>query len=76
MIFWFHYTLSFAIVNCNQTKIPMEYRLKYVSGEWMVIEGSIRYGDFVQDCPIFSSKSIADCYAWLNAKKEGLILNF
>jgi hypothetical protein len=50
------------------------YRIAYTSGEWFVYSGRISYGDFVKEDVVFSSKSIADCYAWIKAMNEGLII--
>jgi hypothetical protein len=54
----------------------MKYKIKSVSGRWMVIEGYLKDGAFREDDIPFASTSIADCYAWIKAKEEGLNLNF
>jgi hypothetical protein len=52
------------------------YRLKFKEGLWSVYDGHIEYGNYLEDSIVFSSPSIADCYAWVKAKEEGLILYF
>lgn len=60
-----------------------EYRLDpglYTNGAGSEIticnvwSGRISYGGFVKEEIVYSNESIADCYAWVKAKKEGLIL--
>jgi len=56
-----------------------EYRLdsERYDGEikqWHVWSGRVSYGDFIKEEIVYSSESIADCYAWISAKKEGLML--
>lgn len=41
---------------------------------WYVWLGKVTYGDFIKDKIVYSNKSIADCYSWIKANKEGLIL--
>jgi hypothetical protein len=42
---------------------------------WQVWSGRVSFGDFIKDEVVYSSQSIADCYAWVSAKREGLLLN-
>jgi hypothetical protein len=41
---------------------------------WHVWSGRVSYGDFVKEEIVFSDEDIANCYAWIKAKKEGLML--
>lgn len=60
----------------------MEYRIdsekvRVLGGEivmWRVYSGRVSYGDFIKDEIVYSSESIADCYAWVKVKQEGLML--
>jgi len=51
-----------------------KYRIKSMNGQWHVVEGYIEYGNFMTEDYLFKG-SVADCYAWIKAKEEGLILN-
>jgi hypothetical protein len=51
----------------------MDYKIWLIDGEWTVYSGRISYGDWMREDIVFWSKSIADCYAWVKAKQEGLI---
>jgi hypothetical protein len=64
----------------------MEYRIgfenKRVMGGsiviWKVFSGKLERilvnDRFIKDKVVYSSESIADCYAWIKAKQEGLFL--
>ena len=51
----------------------MEYKIFQIDGTWKVYLGHMSYGDWVKEDVVFSSNSIADCYAWIKAKQEGLM---
>lgn len=62
----------------------MEYRIdsekvRVMGGEiivWKVFSGKqepSNYLKFVKDKVVYSSESIADCYAWIKVKQEGLM---
>jgi hypothetical protein len=53
----------------------MEYKIGELHGEWVVYSGYISYGYFTKEEIVFSGGSLADCYIWLKAKTEGLLLN-
>ena len=40
---------------------------------WVVYSGYVSFGYFTRQELEFSSSSIADCYAWIKAKEEGLL---
>ena len=49
------------------------YRIINRDDSWVVYSGWIAYGVFEADDIEYKSKSIADCYAWVKAKQEGLL---
>ena len=51
----------------------MEYKIFRIDGTWKVYSGYTSYGAWVIDDVVFGGDSIADCYAWIKAKQEGLI---
>ncbi len=51
----------------------MKYKIFKVDYDWVVYPGYTTYGDWVKEEPVFWSKSIADCYAWIKAQEEGLL---
>jgi len=51
----------------------MEYKMFKIDGVWEVYSGRTSYGDWIKDEVEFTSKSIADCYAWIKAKQENLL---
>lgn len=59
-----------------------EYKLdsekKHVMGgyitTWSVYTGETSHGIFIKEDCVFTSESITDCYTWIKATKEGLII--
>ena len=51
----------------------MEYKIFQIDGTWKVYSGRSSYGDWIKEDIVFLGGSIADCYAWIKAKQEGLI---
>ena len=51
----------------------MNYKIFEVDGIWGVYSGYTYYGEWEREHVLFSSSSIADCYAWIKAKTEGLL---
>ena len=51
----------------------VEYKIFKENDLWEVYSGYVSYGDWVKDESVFYSYSLADCYAWIKAKQEGLI---
>jgi hypothetical protein len=52
----------------------MEYRISQRSGGWVVYSGTLKHGDWFIEGTVFSHPTIAECYAWIKAKQEGLLL--
>lgn len=46
-----------------------------LDGKWIVYSGYMECGVWVKDNILICSNSIADCYAWIKAKEEGLLDN-
>jgi hypothetical protein len=51
----------------------MIYKIFQIDGTWKVYSGHTSYDTWVKEDVVFCSLSIADCYAWIKAKQEGLI---
>ena len=52
----------------------MQYRIERLQGsEWCVYSGRTSFEDFIRHDIVFKG-GIADCYAWIKAKKEGLAI--
>jgi hypothetical protein len=49
------------------------YRIYQLDGQWTVYSIYVSYGDVVKEDILFQSSSIADCYAWIKSKEEGLL---
>jgi hypothetical protein len=49
------------------------YKIFIIDGIWEVYSGYLSSGYFTREDLEFWSKSIADCYAWIKAKEEGLL---
>lgn len=54
-------------------KNEVDYKIFQVEGTWVVYSMYIHYGDWLKDKLMYSSDSIADCYAWIKAEQEGLL---
>lgn len=54
----------------------MQYKIELRGDStWVVYEGRLVYGEYTIDKTVFSSNNIADCYAWIKAKEENLIID-
>jgi len=53
-----------------------KYKIRYheMRKQWDVVYGTETPKNFSVEEVAFSSKRISDCYAWLKAKNEGLII--
>jgi hypothetical protein len=49
------------------------YKIIEMYKTWHVYSGHMVYNEWVKDDIVYSSTSIADCYAWVKAKEEGLL---
>jgi hypothetical protein len=50
-----------------------EYKIFQMDGIWNVYSGYTGYSLFIKHDIVYWSVSIADCYAWIKAKQEGLL---
>ena len=50
----------------------MEYRIKISDEGCVVHEGYMSYGCFISEGIVFTG-TLANCYAWIKAKQEGLL---
>jgi hypothetical protein len=53
-----------------------KYKIRYheMRKQWDVVYGTDHILKFYVEEVVFSSKRISDCYAWLKAKNEGLLI--
>ena len=51
-----------------------EYKIYKSNGSWRVYVGYTHNEIWRAEYFVFWSQSIADCYAWIKAKKENLII--